>query len=167
MTGVRLCSLKSEVAQSIPGDGEYHLLRFPTIGEPYDRWGMHEATQPDGYTVANWKTDDRSGLIWPNYRGYGQLYGLVYWEAGDYDEVRSRFVRDPLGITAGGYDSTATEDDAATPGGQFRAKHWGMVVDPATPLGLLVRHDAGSPVKVTLCEFKLAIHPLDEPTEGP
>lgn len=168
MTGVRVVSLKVDEPQSIPADGEYHLLRFPydASEESYDPWGMHDTLHPDGYTVTNWATNPRSGLIWPvpvGIRGWGTVHGLVYWESGDYDEVRSRIVRDPLNL-ASGYDSTCTEDHAATPGGQYRAKTWSLFVNPATPLGLMVRHNASSAKKVTLAEIKLAIHPVEEPT---
>jgi hypothetical protein len=172
VTGVRVVSLKVDAAQSIPADGQYHLLRFPydASEESYDAWSMHDPLHPDGYAVTNWAQDPRSGLIWPRWpdgvRGWGAVHGLVYWEAGDYTEVRSRVVRDPLGI-AGGYDSTCTEDHVATPGGQYRAKNWGLFVSPGTPLGLMVRHNAGSALDVTLAEFKLAIHPVEEPEEGP
>jgi hypothetical protein len=164
LSGVRVVSLISDTPQSIPADGEYHLLRFPyAIGEEsYDAWGMHDAMQPDAYSVSSWSRDDRSGLVWPSKNGWGTVHGLVYWEAGGYTEVRSRVVRDPLGI-AGGYDSTCTEDDAATPGGQYRAKTWGLFVNPSTPLGLMVRHNASTAVKVTLAEFKLVITDVEHP----
>jgi hypothetical protein len=93
------------------------------------------------------------------------VYGLVYWDAGGYTEIRSRVVRDPLGI-GGGYDSTCTEDHVATPGGQFRAKTWGLFVKPSTALGLMVRHNASSAQTVTLAEFKLIIEDVEHPTEG-
>lgn len=153
-----VASLKTDIPQSIPGDGQYHVVRFPFgAAESYDAHNMHQATQPDGYVVTSWAQDDRSGLIWPAAAGWGDLYGLMYWEGADYTEVRSRFVRDPLSL-AGGYDSTCTEDDNPTPGGQYRAKSWGVFVDPGTPLALLVRHNASQPVDLTLAEFKLAIH---------
>lgn len=163
---VRVCSLICPEPQTIPADGEYHLLRFPFGGgESYDAWGMHQMQQPDDYQITDWRTDDRSGLIWPSKHGWGTVYGLIYWEAGGYTEVRSRIVRDPLGIV-GGYDSTCTEDDAATPGGQFRAKKWGLFVKPTTPLGLMVRHNASTPRAVTLAEFKLVIADVEHPVEG-
>ncbi|MCZ0996395.1 hypothetical protein O1L44_30075 [Streptomyces noursei] len=83
---------------------------------------MHNPLQPDAYTVptASWSSQPRSGLVWPCWpdgvRGWGTVHGLVYWETGDYSEVRSRIVRDPLNV-AGGYDSTCTEDHVATPAG--------------------------------------------------
>lgn len=164
MTGVRVVSLKTDDPQLIPADGEYHVLRFPytASAESYDAWGMHEPLQRDGYEVRDWARDDRSGLIWPVSPGWGTVHGLVYWDAGDYTEVRSRFVRDPLGL-AGGYDSTCTEDHAPTPGGQYRAKTWGLFVQPGTPVALMVRHNASSARAVTLAECKLIIHPVEEP----
>lgn len=155
---VLVCSLKVETPQLIPADGDYHIVRFPYgSAESYDVHGMHQTAQPDGYQLTDWAADDRSGLIWPAVEGWGQLFGMVQWEPGDYTEVRDRFVRDPLGL-AGVPDSTATEDYPPTPGGQYRTKSWGLFVDPATPLGLMVRHNASTPRKVTLAEFKLAIH---------
>lgn len=157
---VLVCSLKADVPQSIPADGEYHIVRFPYVGEPYDAYGMHPELQPDAYQVTDWAADDRSGLIWPTVGGWGSLNALAYWEDGSYTEIRSRFVRDPLGLSTG-YDSTCTEDHVPTPGGQYRAKHWEMFVHPGTPLAFLVRHNASSPVALTLAEFKLTIHTME------
>lgn len=155
-----VCSLKVDEPQSIPADGEYHLVRFPFgSAEPYDLVNMHPASQPDSYEVTDWSTDDRSGLIWPIVPGWGTLHALAYWDEGDYTEVRSRFVRDPLNLSTG-YDSTCTEDDVPTPGGQYRAKTWGMFVHSGTPLGFMVRHNGTSPVALTLAEFKLVIEEL-------
>jgi hypothetical protein len=171
---VRIVSLKVETPQSIPADGQYHLVKFPYDTESYDPWGMHNPLQPDAYKVptSSWATQPRSGLVWPCWpdgvRGWGTVHGLVYWEAGGYSEVRSRIVRDPLGLTAKGYDSTCTEDHVATVGQQFRPKNWGLFIDPQTPLGLMVKHNAFGPVDVTLAEFKLVISPVEEPsTEAP
>lgn len=159
MTGARVVSLKVDVAQSIPDDGGYHVVRFPYVGESYDPWGMHSPEQPDGSTVTSWKTDDRSGLIWPATAGWGTLTSLLYWEPGDYNELRDRFVRDPLGV----YDSTATEHRPPSPGIQCWHKSHEMFVRPDVPIGLLVAQDAGVSRKLTLAEFKLAIHPVEEP----
>ncbi|WP_069885283.1 hypothetical protein [Streptomyces luteocolor] len=155
---VLVCSLKSETLQSIPNDGDYHVVRFPPVGEPCDVHGMHQQAQPDGYEIRDWARDDRSGLIWPACPGWGSLTAVLYWEEGDYTEVRDRFVRDPLGLTTG-YDSTATEDHPPTGGGQFLHKSHELFVDPGTPLAVLVRHNASRPRRLTLAEFKLAIHP--------
>ncbi|MEU5192749.1 hypothetical protein AB0G86_01625 [Streptomyces scabiei] len=168
MPGVRVVSLKVDVPQSIPADGQYHLLKFPYDTESYDPWEMHNPLQPDAYRVpaASWQTQPRSGLVWPCWPegvpAWGTVHALVYWEAGDYTEVRSRIVRDPLGLTSG-YDSTCTEDHVASPGGQFRAKTWGLFVDGQVPLGLMVRHNASTAKTVTLAELKLVIQPVEEP----
>jgi hypothetical protein len=152
---VYVCSLKTEIPQVIPADGQYHIVRFPYGSEPYDALGMHSSLQPDGVTSAF--PDERSGLIWPVCEGWGSLTAMVYWEAGGYTEIRDRFVRDPLGLTTGA-DSTATEDHAPTPGGQYRHKCHAMFVHLDTPLALMVRHNDCAPRKITLAEFKLAIH---------
>ncbi|MET7437933.1 hypothetical protein ACFYQQ_01280 [Streptomyces sp. NPDC005496] len=157
MTGIRISSLKTEVAQSIPADGDYHVVRFPYMTESYDPWGMHNPIQPDGYGVASWSKDDRSGLIWPTCSGWGTLTSLIYWEAGDYDELRDRYVRDPLRLTEDGYDSTATEHRPPSPGMQCFHKSHQMFVRPDVPIALLVAHDASSARRVTLAEFKLSI----------
>ncbi|MEV0115885.1 hypothetical protein AB0H77_21990 [Streptomyces sp. NPDC050844] len=157
---VLVCSLKSITSQPIE-PGRYAIVRFPFgEAESTDTHRMHQAAQPDGAHVTAWASDDRSGLIWPAAAGWGTLHALVYWETGDYSEVRSRFVRDPLGLSTG-HDSTCTEDDPPTPGGQYRAKTWGLFVDPRTPLALMVRHDDSQARRVTLAEFKLAIHPQE------
>jgi len=163
MTGVRVVSLKTDVAQSIPADGGYHIVRFPYTAESYDPWAMHEPVQPDGYSVASWSKDDRSGLIWPSMAGLGTLTSLIYWEAGDYRELRDRYVRDPLGLTEAGYDSTATEHRPPSPGIQCWHKTHQLLVHPETPLALLVAHDASSSTRITLAEFKLSITPVEEP----
>ena len=159
----RICSLICPESQTIPADGKYHLLRFPFGGgESYDAWGMHQMQQPDGYTITDWRTDPRSGLIWPAADGWGSLTGVIYWASGNYTEVRDRFVRDPLNLTTG-YNSTATEDEEPTPGGQYLHKSHEMFVHPNVPIGLLVKHNASGPVDVTHAQFKLAIHPVEEP----
>ncbi|KPI08341.1 hypothetical protein OK074_3638 [Actinobacteria bacterium OK074] len=154
---VHVCSLIVDVPQPIPNDGEYHVLRFPFTAESYDAYTMHQAVQPDGTTVTDWSTSDRSGLIWPDQDGWGSLTGVIYWDSGDYTEVRDRFVRDPLNLSTG-YDSTATEDWAITPGGQYRHKSHEMFVHPGTPVSLMVRQNASTAVAVSFAEFKLAIH---------
>jgi len=162
MTGVYVCSLIVNEPQSIPADRAYHVVRFPFgSAESYDDHGMHQTAQPDGHTVTDWRRDDRSGLIWPAVDGWGELHALMYWGDGDYSEVRDRFVRDPLSLSTG-YDSTCTEDHPPTPGGQYRAKSWGIFVHPGTPIGLLVTHTAPDPVDLTFAEFKLVIHPVED-----
>lgn len=154
---VHVCSLILNEPQTIPADGDYHIVRFPFgSGESYDAHGMHQMSTP-GYQITDWRTDDRSGLIWPAVSGWGSLTAMVYWESGNYSEVRDRFVRDPLNLSTG-YDSTATEDHAPTPGGQYRHKCHELFVNPETPLGFLVRHNASTPRRITHAQFKLAIH---------
>jgi hypothetical protein len=152
-----VCSLKTEIPQSIPpSSSAYTLLRFPFgAAESWDPCDMHPVIQPDG--IVSTYPDARSGLIWPAHDAWAQIYGLVYWEEGDYTEVRSRVVRDPLGL-AGPPDSTCTEDNPTTPGGQYRPKAWGMFVHVGVPLGVMVRHNAPTAVRVTLAEFKVAYH---------
>ncbi|PRY00715.1 hypothetical protein [Allonocardiopsis opalescens] len=157
---VHVCSLILNEPQSVPGDGEYHIVRFPFGGgESYDAHGMHQAAQPDGHRIADWRADDRAGLIWPAVGGWGSLTAMAYWADGSYTEVRDRFVRDPLGLSTG-YDSTATEDRAASPGGQYAHKSHEMFVRPGTPIGFLVRHNAAGALDLTHAQFKLAIHPV-------
>ncbi|WP_055696482.1 hypothetical protein [Streptomyces silaceus] len=157
---VLVCSLKTSEPQRIE-PGAYRVVRFPFgAAESHDVHTMHQVVQPDGVRLADWIRDDRSGLIWPAAEGWGTLHALIQWEDGEYTEVRSQFVRDPLGLSTGP-DSTCTEDDVPTPGGQFRAKTWGLFVHPGTPLALVVRHDARTAQRVTLAEFKLAIHPTE------
>ncbi|WP_172384808.1 hypothetical protein [Streptomyces sp. MNP-20] len=162
MTGVRVVSLKVDTPRSIPGDGAYHVVRFPYTAEPADPWGMHAPEQPDGYRVSSWTTDDRSGLIWPAADGWGTLTAVIFWEPGAYDELRDRYVRDPLGL-ATGYDSTATEHRPPSPGMQCFHKSHELFVRCGVPLALLVAHDHDRPVRLTLAELKLAIHPVEEP----
>lgn len=151
-----VCSLISNDDQAIPADGQYHLLRFPYgAAESYDAWGMHPAEQPDG-TVST-HPDDRSGLIWPTVSGWGDLYAMIHWASGDYTEVRSQYIRDPLNLAAGP-DTTCTEDHAKNLGGQYRAKHHGLFVHPGTSLGLRVRHNGSSAATVFHAQLKLAIH---------
>ena len=153
---VYVCSLILNEPQTIPADGKYHIVRFPYgSAESYDEHRMHQVEQPDGGRSSY--PDERSGLIWPAVDGWGSLTAMVFWEPGNYTEVRDRFVRDPLNL-AGGYDSTATEDYARTPGGQYRHKHHEMFVHPGTPLGFLVRHNASTAQRISHAQFKLAIH---------
>ena len=169
---VYVCSLILDGQQSIPADGSYHIVRFsPDVsGESYDAHGMHQQTQPDGYQVTDWQTDDRSGLIWPAVDGWGVLTANVHWEAGNYTELRDRFVRDPLNLT-GQYppvgnspagNSTGTDHRPPSPGMQCFTKHHEFFVHPGMPLAFLVAHNASSPRKITHAQFKLAIHPTQE-----
>jgi len=157
---VLVCSLKTDTPQSIPTGGTYNIVRFPYAAgaESYDPHGMHEQQDPHGYEVRDWQRDDRSGLIWPTIEGWATLTSLIYWEAGDYDELRDRYVRDPLDLSTGA-DSTATEHRAPTPGIQCFHKTHEMFVHPGTPIALLAGHTAPKSVRITLAEFKLAITP--------
>ncbi|MEU9576328.1 hypothetical protein [Streptomyces chilikensis] len=159
--GARICSLKADVPQLIQPGTTYQTLRFPFgAAESTDPHEMHQAVQPDGYVVANWATDDRSGLIWPSVRGWGHLYAMIQWaDTSDATEHRDQFVRDPLAL-AGPSDTTATEHRATTVGGEFYVKTWGVVTNPGVPLAVRVAHNATSALNVTLAEFKLVIAPL-------
>lgn len=151
-----ICSLIRNVDQWIPPNS-YTLVRFPFGSyESYDAWGMHNVAQPDGYHVDDWDSDDRSALIWPHTHGWGWLTAMAFWEGGGYSETRDRFVRDPLNLTSG-YNSTATEDEEPTPGGQYKSKHHEIFVDPDTPLGFMVKHSDSTDRKLMHAQFKLAI----------
>lgn len=158
--GIQVCSLINSRPQSIPPGSDYVVVRFPfeAEGESYDRYGMHQPDQPDGARADY--DDPRSGLIWPSVDGWGSLTAMIHWADGSYTETRDRFVRDPLNL-AGGADSTATEDHATTPGGNYHHKSHEMFVHPGTPVALLVRHNARTPQRLVFAEFKLAIHSLD------
>lgn len=150
-----VCSLKMDQPQSIPAGSGYTIVRFP-FDESYDPHDMHPQVQPDTGQAVDYASP-RAGLIWPAHDAWARLDALLYWEAGDYDEVRDRFVRDPLDLSTG-YDSTCTEDRQATVGGQFNAKSWPMFVHPGTPLAVLVRHNAPVAVRLMLAELKLSYH---------
>lgn len=157
---VRVCSLITAEPQSIPAGG-YHVVRFPFGGgESYDAHGMHQMAQPDGYQITDWRTDDRSGLIWPAVGGWGVLTGIVYWEDGSYTELRDRFERDPLNLPGStGSDTTATDHRPRTPGVQCHTKQHQMFVHPQTPIAFKVGHNSGRAERIYLAEFKVAIHP--------
>lgn len=160
--GVQVCSLKADAPQLIAPGTTYKVVRFPFgAAEPTDRFEMHQAVQPDGYVVANWATDDRSGLIWPS-KAAGQLHAMIQWEgpsdSNGYTELRDQFVRDPLGLTPTPNDTTATEHRPPSPGGQFFVKSHAIFVDPGMPLALRVTHNDANSRLLTLAEFKLVIH---------
>lgn len=158
----RICSLIVKEPQTIPADSSYHVVRFPFgTSESYDQHGMHQMAQPDGHPITDWRTDDRSGLIWPTVHGWGVLTGIVYWEDGDYTELRDRFERDPLNLTTGP-DSTATDHRARTPGIQAFTKQHQMFVHPGTPIAFKVAHNSHASERIYFAEFKLAIHPAEE-----
>lgn len=156
----RVCSLITAEPQSIPAGG-YHVVNFPFGGgESFDEHGMHQMLQPDGYEISDWRADDRSGLIWPSVAGWGVLTGIVYWEDGQYGELRDRFERDPLNISTGS-DTTATDHRARTPGVQCFTKTHQMFVHPGTPVAFKVGHTSSRAERIYLAEFKLAIHPSE------
>ncbi|KPC59528.1 hypothetical protein ADL29_34370 [Streptomyces chattanoogensis] len=152
--------------QTIPSDGQYHVIRFPYDTESYDPYSMHEAVQPDGYQVVDWKTDDRSGLIWPSKDGWGHLTAVIQWEAGDYRELRDQFVRDPLSLTADPVDTTGTDHRPPSPGIQCFTKHHEIVVHPGAPIALRVGHNATTAKNIILAELKLAIFSAGGPDES-
>jgi hypothetical protein len=148
-------SLILEAEQAIPDDGHYHIVRFPHAGESYDPWDMHRRDHPDGYRIENWTIDPRAGLIWPQVSGWATLTAMSFWRPASHTEIRDRFVRDPLNL-ATGYNSTATEDYAITPGGQYRHKTHQMFVHPGTSVAYLVKA-SGAPATLFHAQFKLAI----------
>ncbi|MFF5668781.1 hypothetical protein ACFY8S_01370 [Streptomyces hygroscopicus] len=159
--GVQVCSLKVDTPQLI-APGAYTIVRFPFgAGEPTDQFEMHQAQQPDGYVVTDWATDDRSGLIWPSRYGWGHLYAMIQWESGGYTELRDQYVRDPLGLGPSPNDTTGTEHRPRSIGMQCFVKNHGIFVYPDTPLALRVYHNDSQPRRLTLAEFKLAIHLAD------
>jgi hypothetical protein len=154
------CSLKIDTPQ-LMAPARFHIVRFPFgTAEPLDEYKMHQMAQPDGHQVADWRTEDRAGLIWPAVDGWGVLSGMVRWEPGNYRETSTRFVRDPLGLSTG-WDATATDERAPTPGTQRAITMWQMRVHPGTPIALQVCHDDTAPRRLLLAEFKLAIHPRE------
>jgi hypothetical protein len=153
-----VCSLITSTPQLIE-PGAYTVVRFPYgAGESHDPYDMHPAEQPDGYVVGDWATDDRSGLIWPNADGWGELKAMIQWEAGGYTELRDQLVRDPLGLTGDPVNTTATDHRVPSPGMQCFSKAWGIFVHPNVPLALRVFHNDDEPRRLVLAEFKLAIH---------
>lgn len=159
---VHVCSLILEEPQTIPDDGQYHVVRFPFgTAESYDDHGMHQVAQPDGYRVSLWRTDDRAGLIWPAVEGWASLTAIIQWEDGQYTELRDRFERDPLNLSTGA-DSTATDHRARTPGLNPFTKHHELFVHPGTPIAFKAAHNSSRPERITHAQFKVAIHPVEE-----
>lgn len=157
---VYVCSLKVDTAQTIKPN-VYTTVRFPFGAlESYDTHRMHQVLQPDGHQVEDWRADDRAGLIWPAVDGWGVLTAMAQWEAGGYRELGARLVRDPLELSTG-WDSTATDERPPSPGRQRSTYQHQMFVRSETPIALQVCHDDLVARKLTLAEFKLAIH-----TEG-
>lgn len=151
-----VCSLKTKsgVKQSIPPGPDYTIVRFPFDGqESSDSHDLHPVLQPDTAESITY-TSPRAGLIWPAHTAWADLYGMLYWDAGNYTELRDRFVRDPLNLSSG-YDSTCTEDHNVTPGGSYIAKAWGLRAYVGTPLALMVKHNSSGPVNLAFAEFKV------------
>ncbi|MGP3990109.1 hypothetical protein [Streptomyces sp. 3N207] len=156
---IPVCSLIVNEHQRIAGDGAYHVVRFPFGGgESYDAEGMHQVQQPDGYEVTDWRTDDRSGLIWPSVGGWGVITAMIQWEAGNYSELRDQLVRDPLGLTDNPVDTTATDHRRPSPGMQAFTKHHELFVHPDMPLAIRVSHNDSRSRDLVHAQFKLAIH---------
>lgn len=150
-----VCSLKTGGPQLIPPSStDYVIVRFPFNGESDDKDGLHDIVQPDTHLSTS-AGHPRAGLIWPLHTAWATLNGLMYWDHGDYTEIRSRFIRDPLRLTTG-YDSTATEDDPPSVGGQYKIKSWNMWVHPMTPVALAVRHNSDRDQVLNLAEFKVS-----------
>lgn len=153
---VHYCSLIVKEPQAIPA-GDYHLVRFPFgASESSDEHGMHQAAQPVGSRVTNWRADKRSGLIWPTTAGLGTLTAMARWEKGAYRQIGARFVRDPLNLTTG-WDATATDERAPTPDLQRATYTWQILVRPGTPIAFEIHNGDAKPRKLLLAEFKLAI----------
>jgi hypothetical protein len=158
---VQFCSLIRKTAQVIP-PGEYTLVRFPFGSlESWDNKGMHNMLQPDGYQITKWDNDDRSALIWPHRRGLGRITATMQFESGNYTELRHQLIRDPLNLSTGP-DTTGTEHLPPSPGMQCFDYSWEIIVNPGTPLGYRVSHNATSSKKLVLSQFKLSIYDLDE-----
>jgi hypothetical protein len=157
---VQVCSLIVDAPQTFSA-GRYHVVRFPYgSAESRDVHRMHQVVQPDGHEVANWRKEDRAGLIWPAAEGWGVLTAMVQWEAGGYRELRDQYVRDPLGLTSDPANTTATDHRAPTPGMQCYTKHHELEVHPSVPLALRVRQESSGARRLVHAQFKLAIHPL-------
>lgn len=157
------CSLKFDTSQDqMIKPGDYQIVRFPFEPvESSDVHDLHPVVQPDtGQSVT--LASQRAGLIWPAHSRWARLWALMYWADGPYTEVRSRFVRDPLNLSTG-YDSTASEDSANSPGGQYKIKGWEAKMYPGTPWALMVWHNADVPVKLDFAEFKMIYSYWEDP----
>ncbi len=165
---VYFCSVGHKPAageELIVAPGEWQIIKIPysDAQEFTDRWDMHDRRHPDAYVVQEWRTDERSGLIWPCRDGLGCLEMNVHWEAGDYKELRDQFARNPFGPPGEPttMDTTATDHRAPTTGMQcFTKQHW-LQVNRLTPLCLRVAHDSTTPKKLLLVEFKLTVFSRD------
>jgi hypothetical protein len=159
---IDVCSLITSGPQPIKPK-TYTIVRFPFgTAESTDTLNMHAASRGGTYgslAAANWKAEDRAGLIFPSRSGWAQLTAMIQWDAGDSGqrEYRDQFVRDPLGYTSDPVNTTATEHRPPSLGMQCFAKSWTIAVNPDTPLALRVYHDGTQPLNVSLAEFKLII----------
>lgn len=156
------CSLAVSTNQSIPSK-KWTTVRFPYDTESTDVWDMHRAQQPTGGPASRFP-DARSALIWPHVSGLGIVEAYFELEPGAYTEVRSMFVRDPLGVS----NTTADEHHAPTPGGQYYNRLHMLMVSSAVPLAFMVYHNAPDPVETMYAQFKLAVDPdVADPVETP
>lgn len=148
----------TEAERQMIEPGGYHVVRLPYhVDEFSDAHNMHDRRHPDAYVVQDWAQDDRSGLIWPAVDGLGCVEANLHWEAGDYTELRDRFVRDPFGAP----DSTATDHRPPSPGMQcFTKGHW-IKVSRFTPLSLMVSHNDTVARGLIMAQFKLTIFAED------
>jgi hypothetical protein len=153
-----VCSLANNNVRSIPAS-KWVALPFPYTTPPtsYDPWEMHRPTQPGG-TVSAYP-DKYSALIHPAADGWGTLEGHIELEAGDYDEVRTRFVRDPYGSGDEADDRTNTEHHACSPGMQFFTVLHRMFLHPGVPVAFQIYIGGGSgPVDLVYSQFKLDVN---------
>jgi hypothetical protein len=156
---VAVCSLVRSVDQTVYPEAGYTVVRFPFgDAESYDGHGMHQVEQPDGYTIADWDTDERSGLIWPARHGWGELHAVIQWESGGYSELRDQFVRDPLAFGLDPENTTGTDHRPKSIGMQCFTKAHAMFVHPDTPIALRVAHNDSVPRRLVHAQLKLTIH---------
>ncbi|MER5252939.1 hypothetical protein [Streptomyces sp. NPDC002855] len=153
-----ICSLVMNAAQTVPSQSAYYNVRFDYETPTADHWEMHRPNQPDGGTSVS--GDERSSLIWPQVAGWATVIGYAVWNYNASwsatQEVRAQFCRDPLNLTTGA-DSTATVDDANTPGGQYKHYMHQMFVSPNTPVSFQLKHQSGVPAVISHAQFKMAI----------
>lgn len=142
--------------------GVYTALRF-----------NEESTDGSGWHDSNNLASANSALIVPDRTAYAGLYAQIFWENAlarvtedhpDWSaeerlawcptQYQDRFSRDPYDADI---DSTCTQDHAPTGGAQFLAKAWAITVRSGQPLAVMVAHNGGGPLAVTLAEFKVWI----------
>lgn len=149
---------ETEADMQLVPPGEYFTPRLPYGGEFTDRHGMHDRRQPDSYVVQDWRTDERSGLLWPATDGVACVELNVHLEAGGYREIRDRFVR-WVPKTGGGWteDPTATDHRPPSDGLQcFTKQHW-LLVNRRTPICIRIAHDDTVPRRLVMVQFKMLI----------